>query len=214
MRAAVFLDVYERLYRHYGPQGWWPGETSFEILVGAVLTQNTSWNNVARAISNLRHAGLLTFQALYQVSIDELAELIRPSGYYNIKATRLHGLLQMIAESYGGELDSLLSDGTENARRKLLSVKGVGPETADAILLYCGNHPVFVVDAYTHRVFSRHGLVAEECDYQQLQEEFTSRLEPDPQLYGEYHALIVRVAKDYCKKNSPLCARCPLAGID
>ena len=215
MRAKSFLEVYDRLYQHYGPQkNWWPGETDFEILVGAVLVQNTNWTNVAKAMDNLRDAGLLSFAAMHATPADELAELIRPSGYYNVKAKRLHNLLKMISGCYGGDLDALLAGSTEDARSNLLTVKGVGPETADVILLYCGNHPVFVVDNYTPRVFSRHGLVAEECDYNELQEEFTSRLEPDPQLYGEYHALIVMVGKDYCKKSSPLCEMCPLAGIE
>lgn len=214
MRAKSLLEVYNRLSEYYGPQNWWPGDTKFEILVGTVLTQNTNWLNVTKAIDNLRNAGLLSFEAMSEAPPDELAEFIRPSGYYNIKAKRLHNLLRMIIDTYSGDLDSLLDDVIENARANLLSVKGVGPETADAILLYCGNHPVFVVDAYTHRVFSRHGLVPEECDYHELQEEFTSRLAPDSQLYGEYHALIVMVGKQFCKKNSPLCSSCPLVGIE
>lgn len=214
MSAKLFQEIYDRLYNHYGPQNWWPGDSDFEILVGAVLTQNTNWDNVAKALEKLRDAGVLSYQAMSATPADELAELIRPSGYYNIKSKRLHNLLRMISKKYGGELDCLINDTTEEARASLLSVKGVGPETADAILLYCGKHPVFVVDTYTHRVFSRHGLVAEECDYHELQEEFTRRLEPDPHLYGEYHALIVMVAKEFCKKGVSLCERCPLAGVE
>lgn len=214
MRSSVFLEVYELLLNHYGPQNWWPGETDFEIMVGAVLTQNTSWTNVTKAIANLQSLGLLSFNGLYSADIADIAEAIRPSGYYNVKARRLHNLLWMIFERYGGELAALLEDDTMSARENLLSVKGIGPETADAILLYCGHHPVFVVDAYTHRVFSRHNLVPDECDYHELQEYFTGSLPEDPQLFNEYHALIVNVGKDFCKKKTPLCDACPLKGVE
>lgn len=214
MRANLFQEIYDLLFNHYGSQSWWPGDTPFEIMVGAVLTQNTGWLNVTRAIDNLKERGLLSFSQLYAASLEEIAECIRPSGYFNIKASRLHNLLQMIVERYNGELDELLGDTTSAARENLLSVKGVGPETADAILLYCGNHPVFVVDAYTHRVFSRHNLVPDECDYHELQDAFTSTLPQDWQLYNEYHALIVKVGKEFCKKTNPLCAQCPLKGLE
>lgn len=214
MRGDVFLEVYNLLYDHYGPQEWWPGDSQIEILVGAILAQNTNWANVTKAIENLKSRGLMGLQQLQGTSIEELADYIRPSGYYKIKAKRLHNLLNMIADCYDGNLDDLFNDSTEAAREKLLSVKGVGPETADAILLYCGNHPVFVVDAYTHRVFSRHNLVPDECDYNELQEQFICNLEPDPQLFNEYHALIVMVGKEFCKKKTPLCEQCPLKGVE
>jgi len=214
VRQNIFSEIFDRLYAFYGPQHWWPGETAFEILVGAILTQNTSWSNVEKAIDNLKTRGLLTFPTLRLASVREVAEYIRPSGYYNIKAQRLHNLLEMIADKYGGDLDVLLGDDTETARQNLLSVKGIGPETADAILLYCGSHPLFVVDAYTHRVFSRHRLAPEECDYHELQELFTTKLPLDSQLFNEYHALIVRVGKDFCKKSKPLCEQCPLNGVE
>lgn len=214
MGVNIFQEMYNRLFRYYGPQNWWPGETPFEIMVGAVLTQNTNWANVEKAITNLKERGFLEFSGLYAASLEELADCVRPSGYYNIKARRLHNLLQMIAEQYEGELDNLLADSTHSARSNLLTVKGVGPETADAILLYCGRHPVFVVDAYTHRVFSRHGLVPEECDYKELQDAFTARLPQDWRLYNEYHALIVMVGKEFCKKTTPLCEHCPLNGVE
>ena len=212
--SIIINNIYQRLYSYYGPQNWWPGETPFEILVGAVLTQNTNWSNVVKAINNLKARQMLSFDTLQAAAVEEIAECIRPSGYYNLKAQRLGNLLQMIDREYGGELDGLLSDQTSRARDNLLSVKGIGPETADAILLYCGNHPLFVVDAYTHRVFSRHSLVPEECDYNELQELFMDTLHPDPQLYNEYHALIVRVGKEYCKKSNPLCEQCPLMGVE
>lgn len=209
----MILDIYRRLYSYYGPQHWWPGDTPFEILVGAVLTQNTNWSNVVKAIDNLKARRLLSFDALQGAAVEEVAACIRPSGYYNLKAQRLGNLLQMIQRQYGGELDGLLTDETSCARDNLLSVKGIGPETADAILLYCGNHPLFVVDTYTHRVFSRHNLVPEECDYNALQDIFMDNLLPDAQMFNEYHALIVRVGKDYCKKGNPLCEQCPLRGV-
>lgn len=214
MGNTRMYDIYQRLYRYYGPQHWWPGETPFEILVGAVLTQNTNWRNVVKAIDNLKERQLLVFHGLHGATVEEIAGCIRPSGYYNVKAARLRNLLLMISHQYGGELEALLADETSRARANLLSVKGIGPETADAILLYCGNHPLFVVDAYTHRVFSRHGLAPEECDYDELQALFMDSLPSDPQLYNEYHALIVRVGKDYCKKGNPQCEGCPLLGVE
>jgi len=209
-----YLSAYEKLFAHFGPQGWWPGETPCEILVGAVLTQNTSWKNVAQAISNLRGGGLLEFSTLCECSAEVISEYIRPSGYYNLKAQRLKNLLSMIEEEYDGDLDKLLADDWRRAREKLLGVKGVGPETADSILLYCGNHPVFVIDAYTYRVFQRHNLVAEETDYHEMQEVFVANLPEDATLYNEFHALIVKVAVTYCKKKQPICGKCPLDGLN
>lgn len=214
MHTDVFQKVYDVLLEYYGPQNWWPGETSFEIMVGAVLTQNANWINVTKAIDNLKERNLLSLSAFYAASYEEIADSIRPSGYYNVKAKRLRNLMQMIIDVYDGELEALLADSLDSSRENLLSVKGVGPETADAILLYCGNHPVFVVDAYTHRVFSRHNLVPDECDYHELQEEFTGRLPSDPDLFNEYHALIVRIGKEFCKKTTPLCEQCPLKGVE
>lgn len=214
MGNNIVYQIYQRLYDHYGPQNWWPANSTMEILVGAVLTQNTNWSNVAKAIDNLKARELLTFEALCAVPVEEIAVCIRPSGYYNLKAKRLSNLLQMITEKYGGELDAMLYDDTVTGRANLLSVKGIGPETADAILLYCGNHPLFVVDAYTHRVFSRHRLAPEECDYHELQEIIMSKLPSEPQLFNEYHALLVQVGKDYCKKGNPLCGQCPLMGVE
>ncbi len=208
-----FLEAYDRLSRFYGPQGWWPGETPFEVVVGAVLTQNTSWLNVRKAITALRNEGLLSFKALLCLPLDQLAAYIRSSGYYNIKAKRLKNLLKMIEEKYQGKLELLFQDDLMNGRANLLSVQGIGPETADSILLYGGNLPIFVVDAYTHRVFSRHYLLAEESDYASIQERFMSALPTDSGLFNEYHALIVRVGKEYCKKNVPLCEKCPLNGL-
>jgi endonuclease-3 related protein len=214
MRGDVVLEVYKKLLEYYGPHNWWPGESKIEVLVGAVLIQNTNWSNVTKAIENLKNRGLLSFQQLHNASLEEIADCIRPSGYYNKKAKRLHNLLKMIADCYDADLEALCNDSVASANENLLSVKGVGQETADVILLYCGNHPVFVVDAYTHRVFSRHNLVPDECGYYELQEMFTCSLTPDPQLFNEYHALIVMVGKEFCKKKTPLCERCPLKGVE
>lgn len=214
MSANSFTLTYELLYDHFGPQGWWPGETPFEVLVGAVLTQNTNWSNVKKAINNLKEADLLTLHRLSGLHTAEIAGYIRPSGYYNLKAKRLKNLLDMIDSCYGGELEQMLSDQMLTARANLLSVKGVGPETADSILLYACGHPIFVVDMYTHRVFSRHLLLDEDTDYHTIQEVFMDHLEHDPELFNEYHALIVRVAATYCKKTNPLCDQCPLQGVN
>ncbi|MFN2353834.1 MAG: endonuclease III domain-containing protein [Desulfopila sp.] len=210
MQDTIFEEMYGALYAHYGPQNWWPGETALEMVVGAVLTQNTNWKNVDKAIANLKHAGVLGFEALCSVSHDELAERIRPAGYYNVKTKRLKNVLRMIMEEYDGDLQQLLDDGLESARSNLLAVNGIGEETADSILLYGAGHAIFVVDTYTHRVFSRHNLVEEECGYGDVQERFMDNLAADAVLFNEYHALIVRVAKEYCKKNTPLCGQCPL----
>jgi len=210
----IYTEVYQNLFDHFGPQNWWPGETPFEIIVGAVLTQNTNWGNVSKAINNLKDAGVLSFSSLKLLTVDEIASYIRPSGYYNLKAKRLRNLLDMIEEVYFGELDLFLKDSLESGRDNLLSVKGVGPETADSILLYACGLPTFVIDTYTHRVFSRHQLVDEETDYESMQDLFVSQLPQDVQLFNEYHALIVRVASKYCKKKNPLCEQCPLQGVN
>ena len=183
------------------------------MMVGAILTQNTNWGNVEKAIVNLVEADVLTFNALLEVPVEQLAEYIRPSGYYNIKARRLKNLFQMIADEYEGEPKFLFDDSLEGARQNLLRVKGVGPETADAILLYAAGKPIFVIDTYTHRVFSRHGMVLEDSDYYSLQQEIMDNLPEDVALFNEYHALIVAVAKEYCKKGKPRCKECPLQRV-
>jgi endonuclease III related protein len=205
-----FQEIYELLFAFYGPQHWWPGDSPLEIMVGAVLTQNTNWSNVCKAIENLKKVECLSFEKLTNLDEKELAALIRPSGYYNLKAKRLKNLLTMIAEQYDSSLELLVDDSLHSARENLLGVKGVGYETADCILLYVCNKPVFVVDAYTHRIFSRHLLVEEELDYLALQEYFMDNLPHDVQMMNEYHGLIVRLGKEYCKKTNPLCESCPL----
>lgn len=209
-----YLKIYTILDDYFGPQHWWPGQSPFEIMVGAILTQNTSWSNVAVAIDSLRASDLLHYDRLCQLTAEEIAPLIRPCGYYNLKAKRLKNLLNMIATVYRAKLDDFLQDSLDSARKNLLRVKGIGPETADSILLYAAHQPVFVVDAYTHRVFSRHNMADEETDYQTLQAVFIDNLPDDVQLYNQYHALIVRVASRYCKKTKPLCEQCPLQGYN
>lgn len=213
MARKIFLHIYQSLLDHYGPQKWWPAESPLEMVVGAILTQNTNWNNVAVAIDRLKKADILSISSLCSISHAELASLVRPAGYYNLKAKRLKNLMRMIADEFDSNLQLLLDEDPAYGRRKLLEVNGVGEETADSILLYAGGHPVFVVDAYTHRVFSRHLLLEEESSYQDIQEIFMTSLPSDASLFNEYHALIVRVAKEYCKKKAPLCELCPLEGM-
>lgn len=214
MNTNNYSVAYKLLYDHFGPQDWWPGDSPLEIIVGAILTQNTNWSNVEKAIQNLKSEDLLNYQSLSHLTVDELAQLIRPAGYYNLKARRLKNLLEMVARIYEGELELLLADELVAVRENLLAVKGVGPETADSILLYACGHPVFVVDMYTHRVFSRHNMVEEETDYRTIQDLFVDHLPQDIHLYNEYHALIVRVASTFCKKTKPLCGDCPLQGLN
>ncbi len=209
----VFEEAYRLLFDHFGPQHWWPAETPVEIVVGAVLTQNTNWRNVEKALANLEKENLLNIESLITIDPEKLAECIRPSGFFNVKAKRLKALFTMLEVEYGGDLQQLFMDELSVVRNKLLSVKGVGEETADSILLYGGNLPVFVVDVYTHRIFSRHNLLDEETNYQAIQQVFMANLPEDARLFNEYHALIVATAKKYCKKNNPLCDFCPLKGI-
>jgi endonuclease-3 related protein len=205
-------EIHARLLDHFGPQHWWPGESPFEIMLGAVLTQNTSWRNVSLAIETLRQEGLLSFEALEALPTELLAEKIRPSGYYNQKARRLKGLLAAIRED-SGSLEAFFDQNTHTLREKLLAVKGIGPETADSIILYGAGKPVFVVDAYTYRILLRHDLIAEDADYEEIQDLFLGKLPTETPLFNEYHALLVRLAKEYCKKSNPLCDSCPLQGF-
>ncbi len=202
-------EIYDLAFERFGPQHWWPGETPFEIIIGAILTQNTSWSNVEKAIANIKKADLLNPQALYKLDINQLAELIRPAGYFNIKAKRLKSFLNRLFEKYDGSLENLEMLDTLTLREELLDIKGIGPETADSILLYAFNRPVFVVDAYTARITARHGLIEPPFDYHQLQELFTSNLAPDVKYFNEYHALLVQIGKNFCKPKAK-CSGCPL----
>jgi len=201
---------YNKLLRAFGPQHWWPGDTPFEVIVGAILTQNTAWTNVEKAIHNLKKAKLLTPGKLHDLSQDEIAKYIRPAGYFNIKAKRLKHFLNYLFDNYGGNLKKMFKKRTDALRRELLSVNGIGPETADSMLLYAGNHPVFVVDAYTKRIFSRHQVVKTDADYHNIQELFMKNLPHVVKMFNEYHALIVKAGKDFCRTRKPLCSRCPL----
>jgi len=201
--------IYHLLYQRFGPQYWWPGDTPFEVVIGAILTQNTSWTNVARAIQNLKDAGCLDPQSLHSLGALELAHLIRPSGYYQIKAQRLKAFIDHLFLHHHGKLEKMFDQDLNTLREELLGIKGIGPETADSIILYAANQPVFVIDAYTKRIFSRHGFFPETWPYEDIQSFFMKHLTPDVRLYNEYHALIVRLAKIHCKKR-PICHQCPL----
>lgn len=207
--GETLMEIYELLYAAFGPQHWWPGETPFEIATGAILTQNTNWTNVEKAIRNLKSANRLTAEALHRIELSDLAELIRPAGYYNVKAKRLKEFVDWLFENYEGSLTGLEQIDTDQLRAELLTVKGIGRETADSILLYALGRPVFVVDAYTARITVRHGLIEPDADYEQLRELFESNLPQDTQLYNEYHALLVRAGKEFCRPKAR-CAGCPL----
>jgi len=209
--AAVLSDYFDVLFAAYGPQHWWPGRSRFEIIVGAILTQNTSWRNVERALANLRDAKLLSPPAIRDVSRARLASCLRPSGYFRQKSKALKTFVAFLFSSCGGSLRRLFSTPTETLRRQLLALRGIGPETADSILLYAGKHPVFVVDAYARRILERHGLAQPKTTYEQLREMFESVLPREHQLFNEFHALFVRTGKDHCHKTNPVCRSCPLA---
>ena len=200
-------EVYKLLFDAFGEQHWWPSDSPLETCIGAILTQNTAWTNVEKAIVNLKKERLINIKALHEIEEDKLAQLIRPSGYFNIKAKRLKSFITFIHENHQGSLDRFFAE--DNVRGKLLEVKGVGPETADSILLYAGNIPTFVIDAYTRRIFSRLGICSEDTSYGELRKIFMESLPEDYKIYNEYHALIVRHAKEHCRKK-PICAGCPL----
>jgi len=209
MTGEQLTEIYQLLFERFGPQHWWPGETQFEIVIGAILTQNTSWTNVEKAIANLKAADRLTPEALYDLDHARLAELIRPAGYFNVKAKRIMSFLSWLFEHYDGRLEDLEAINTYQLREELLSIKGIGPETADSILLYAFGRPVFVVDTYTARIAVRHHLIEPDAGYAQLQDLFQSNLQQDTQLFNEYHALLVQVGKNFCKPK-PKCPHCPL----
>jgi len=200
------------MFDAFGPRQWWPGETPFEVVIGAILTQNTNWSNVEKAIKNLKTAGKLSPEGIYGLSITELAELIKPSGFFNVKAKRVKAFINWLFSRYEGNLSKMFARDLQTLRSELLSVKGIGPETADSILLYAGNMPTFVVDAYTHRIFSRHELIPEESTYDDMKSFFEENLPKDVQLYNEYHALLVNIGKMFCKPRK-VCEPCPLKDI-
>ena len=203
------MDMFSLLLDRFGPQNWWPGDGPFEVMTGAILTQNTNWSNVEKALVNLKKENLLSIEGLNKIPAEKLADIIRPAGYYNIKSKRLKNLVNFIVEQYEGDIFRLFDEDIEAQRMALLSVKGIGPETADSIILYAAKKPVFVVDAYTYRILNRHCLVDEQVTYEELQDLFMTNLQPDHEFFNEFHALIVKAGKEYCKKK-PKCDNCPL----
>lgn len=208
--ARLLPQFYETLSAALGPMRWWPAKTPFEVIVGAILTQNTAWANVERAIANLRRERLLTSQALERVPLGKLARLVRPSGYFRQKAKKLKAFVRFLRRDFRGSLAAMFRTPTTELRERLLAVHGIGPETADSILLYAGNHPVFVVDAYTKRILQRHGLMDEKAGYEEVRQLFERNLPRDTALYNEFHALLVNVGKNWCRPRQPRCHQCPL----
>jgi endonuclease-3 related protein len=204
----MFLQIYKKLHSHFGPQNWWPAETPFEVIIGAMLTQNTSWSNVEKAIENLKKQDLIDPEKLHNIENKKLEKLIISSGYYRQKTKKLKNFTTFLWKKYNGELKKLFDLPYSRLREELLSVKGIGKETADSIILYAAGKPVFVIDAYTKRVLSRVGITKEK-DYDKLQKLFHKKLPQDTQLFNEFHALLVILGKNYCKRN-PKCNDCPL----
>lgn len=206
------LDVYDRLFERFGPQCWWPGDGPFETIVGAILTQAAAWTNVEKALANLKSAGVLSPEGVASTPEGELASLLRPSGYYNVKARKLKAFVELLERQFGGDLDGMLDCPVEVLRERLLGTYGIGPETADSILLYAAGRPVFVIDAYTRRVFSRLRVEPKRDNYDGWQKMFEGSLPAESRLFNEYHALIVRLGKEHCRKE-PECGGCPLLGV-
>jgi endonuclease-3 related protein len=209
--SACLRSIYEALYRHYGPQRWWPAEEPFEVVVGAILTQNTAWVNVEKAIANLKRAGVLHPAGLQAIEPEALAELVRPSGYYNQKARKIKAFVAHLSERYGGDLAGLFARPLPELRAELLGLFGIGPETADSIILYAAEKPIFVIDTYTRRVFGHLGFAEADASYEDFQRLFMAHLPHDVRLFNEYHGLLVHHAKYVCAKK-PRCAGCVLAG--
>lgn len=208
----ITAQIFDRLSRHYGPQHWWPGDSPFEVIVGAILTQNTSWKNVEHAIGNLREANLLDPSSCHALSHEQLSAQIRPAGYFRLKARRLKNFLDFLYDQYDGSLDAMFTQGLSPLREQLLTVNGIGPETADSILLYAGNLPTFVVDTYTQRVLKRHAWIDFEADYYATKEFLESNLALDVAHFNEFHALFVRVGNQFCRPK-PRCDGCPLESL-
>jgi endonuclease III related protein len=203
-------EYYNSLFTTFGPQHWWPGKTQFEVIVGAILTQNTSWTNVERAISNLRDARLLSPTAIEKAPLRRLETMVRPSGYFRQKARKLKAFCEFLRTEFGGSLRRMFRTPTIALREKLLSVFGIGPETADSILLYAGDHPVFVVDAYTKRILSRHSWTHKDAKYDEVRWMFEREFPGDVKRFNEFHALIVQTGRQFCRTHDPLCGECPL----
>ena len=207
---SLIHHIRQRLDEHFGQLGWWPADSPFEVAVGAILTQNTAWTNVEYAIGNLKHAGVLDPVNLAGLAPETLQELIRPAGFFRQKACRLQNLAGHLVKHWGGDVDALCSGPLPEARNRLLALAGIGPETADSILLYAAARPSFVVDAYTRRIFQRIGLLQGNESYDEIRRLFMQHLPVDVALYNDYHAQIVQLAKTCCRKKLPLCRGCPL----
>ncbi|MBF0539818.1 MAG: endonuclease III domain-containing protein [Nitrospirae bacterium] len=216
---SVLMHIYDKLYAAFGAQHWWPGRTPFEVALGAILTQNTNWGNVQKAINNLREADCLTPHRLYEIPQEQLAQFLRPSGYFNVKTRRVMAFIGFLVKTYDGDIENMRPVSTPTLRQQLLDINGIGPETADSILLYALDRPVFVIDSYTKRVLSRHNVLDFKRSYDEFQRLFYDALPGDIQLYNEYHALLVKTGKLYCKPK-PLCygnssiIECPLVELD
>ena len=204
------IKIYTTLYKSFGPQHWWPGETPFEIMIGAILTQNTNWKNVEKAISNIKNKDLLDPFKLNSISNNELQTLIKPSGFYRLKAKRLKNFLEYFIKDFNGSIENMKKLDRDKLRDYLLSIKGIGKETADSIILYALSKAIFVVDTYTQRILSRHNLIKLGEDYELIQSIFHNTLPENVKLFHEYHALLVKIGKEFCFKNSPLGDKCPL----
>jgi endonuclease III related protein len=205
----LLMAVYRELVGRFGHRNWWPAETPFEVCVGAILTQNTSWKNVVKAIANLKLASALDAHIIHRMPLEELAALIRPAGYFNVKARRLKNFVDHLVEKHDGNLSLLFNARLPDLREELLSINGVGKETADSIVLYAAEKPIFVVDAYTRRVLHRHGIIEEMADYDSIQSLFHANLPPDVPLYNDFHAQLVAVGHHFCGRK-PRCHGCPL----
>ncbi len=212
MRSRL-IEIYHRLYAAYGPQHWWPGETPFEVIIGAILTQQVSWTSVERAITALKQERLMSPDAIARAPQEHIAAFIRPTIYYNEKAKKLKAVVEFLQTRYGGDLTALFALPTARLRAELLAVHGIGEETADSIVLYAAGKPSFVVDAYTRRILTRLELITGNEPYRRIQKLFMDNLPPDVELYNEYHALLVRHGKERCLKRTPRCDACPLHGL-
>lgn len=208
--SGLLQTGFDLMFDRLGGQNWWPGDSPFEVMVGAVLTQNTNWKNVEKAISNLKGAGLLSPSSLYMIPLDRISDLIRPAGYFRIKSKRLKNFLKFFTDEYDADIEFMKKKSLSVLREGLLSVSGLGPETVDSMLLYALDKPIFVIDAYTKRIMVRHRLCSEDADYHELQDYFMSNLSEDVSLYNEYHALLVNVGKNFCRPKEPKCNECPL----
>jgi len=211
-KGKTLVNMHERLLRVLGPRDWWPAESPFEVIVGAILTQNTAWANVEKAIDNLKRAGILTPLGIKGVDHDELAQVIKPSGFYRLKASRLKRFVDFFYDAFDGDMSRMRSQDLDSMREKLLKVDGIGPETADSIILYALEKPIFVVDAYTKRIFSRHNLISDTWNYEEVQGMVMGELGRDVGMYNEFHALLVFLGKHWCRRI-PRCAGCPLEGL-